>query len=655
MSFNQWKALAMGLCAAIVTGACSDSVNTGIPTPAIPKSGVDKNIVENSEFSSYIDWQTYAGDDFYRYATGAWQDRTTLGNERSKGILQEQSDLVDAYLNKVYKEGTVPALSRIFQAYSRTDKAKAIRLIGEKLAGVDREVNTKEDAWKKMAALMKDGYCVPMEFTVWPLYRKVYAALVGNSRFGRIGTSALKVFIDDEAEVQAMIKIAREYRRIADRDDMPKWGRESCTSDDDEMVLMGDEDDGSLTRSENFPETTPLGQICKELDITDDEGMAVHRGFQVLNDKLAGATVADLKRLMKYCIIDRDMRYATAESAGKMVEEVLLMPQNPLRILVSRHYAETQVPAQNKARVTELSEHCRQAFAERLDRNTWLGSESKARCKDKLAKMHIFIGWPSSWDENLMVKLPDDAGMTAYEIVCDIYRQRASKIVPALKGKTDAEHILQSIMLIRGTYTDNAVYYPKNNCVYICASNLIPPIYDPSKSDVYNYAVMGATTVGHEITHGFDTNGAKRDVNGRQHSIISGKDQSEFDRRALEMAVYFGSFTYGGGLQVDGANTNRENIADQGGLHNAYDALMKRSGGQASERLYKAREYYRAYAYGWMEKGTEGYMEGYLTDVHSPGCIRGTGNIFLTDEFYEAFGITSGKLFVEPSRRIKIW
>ena len=142
MSFNQWKALALGLCAAIVTGACSDSVNTGIPTPAIPKSGVGKNIVENSEFSSYIDWQTYAGDDFYRYATGAWQDRTTLGNERSKGILQEQSDLVEAYLNKVYKEGTVPALNRIFQAYSRTDKAKAIRLIGEKLAGVDREVNT---------------------------------------------------------------------------------------------------------------------------------------------------------------------------------------------------------------------------------------------------------------------------------------------------------------------------------------------------------------------------------------------------------------------------------------------------------------------------------------------------------------------------------
>ena len=644
------------LALALLFAACSNIDNTVLDPPTIPTVEGKQNIVEESEFSSYIDWQTYAGDDFYRYATGAWQDRTTLvGDEGSKGIQQEQSALADAYLKKVYKEGTMPQLSRIFQAYRSDDEMKVFRLIQDKLDNIDREVNTKDDAWKKMAALMKDGYCVPMDFTVWPLYRKVYAALLGHSGFGNTGLSDLEVFINDEAERLAMIKIANEYGRIANRDDMPKWGRENCTSDDDDIVLMGDEDDRGLTRSENFPETTPLGQICKELDITDDEGMAVHKGFQVLNDKLAGATVVDLKRLMKYCIIDRDMRYATAESAGEMVEEMLKAPQNPLRILVSRHYAETQVPAENKARVTELSEQCRQAFSERLDKNTWLSSESKAKCKDKLEKMFIFVGWPSSWDENLMVKVPDDAGMTAYEIVCDLYRQRTSKIVPALKGKTDADHILQSIMLIDGTYTANAEYNPKNNCVYICASNLIPPIYDPSKSDVYNYAVMGATTVGHEITHGFDTKGAMRDANGRQNSIISGNDQSEFDKRSNDMIAYFGSFTYGDGIPVDGERTNRENIADQGGLHNAYDALMKRSGGQASERLYKAREYFRAYAYGWLEKGAEGYMDVYLTDVHSPGCIRATGNVFMADEFYEAFGITDGKQYVTPKKRIHIW
>ena len=55
MNFNQWKALALGLCAAIVTGACSDSNNSSIPTPAIPKRGVTRNIEEKTQYASYID------------------------------------------------------------------------------------------------------------------------------------------------------------------------------------------------------------------------------------------------------------------------------------------------------------------------------------------------------------------------------------------------------------------------------------------------------------------------------------------------------------------------------------------------------------------------------------------------------------------------
>jgi predicted metalloendopeptidase len=56
-----------------------------------------------------------------------------------------------------------------------------------------------------------------------------------------------------------------------------------------------------------------------------------------------------------------------------------------------------------------------------------------------------------------------------------------------------------------------------------------------------------------------------------------------------------------------------------------------------------------------LEKGAEGYMDVYLTDVHSPGCIRATGNVFMADEFYEAFGITDGKQYVTPKKRIHIW
>ena len=57
--------------------ACTDMNDTNVDNPSIPKGDANRNIVEKSEFSSYIDWQTYAGDDFYRYATGAWQDAAT--------------------------------------------------------------------------------------------------------------------------------------------------------------------------------------------------------------------------------------------------------------------------------------------------------------------------------------------------------------------------------------------------------------------------------------------------------------------------------------------------------------------------------------------------------------------------------------------------
>ena len=65
-----WKNLSVAIAAVSLISACSDSNNSSIPTPAIPKRGVTRNIEEKTQYASYIDWQTYAGDDFYRYATG---------------------------------------------------------------------------------------------------------------------------------------------------------------------------------------------------------------------------------------------------------------------------------------------------------------------------------------------------------------------------------------------------------------------------------------------------------------------------------------------------------------------------------------------------------------------------------------------------------
>ena len=104
------------LALAALFAACSDKDNPGFDTPTIPDGDVKQNIVENTQYGSYIDWQTYAGDDFYRYATGAWQDATDLGDRNVVGTLQVQDELMDEFLAKVCKGGC-PPLQRLFTQY----------------------------------------------------------------------------------------------------------------------------------------------------------------------------------------------------------------------------------------------------------------------------------------------------------------------------------------------------------------------------------------------------------------------------------------------------------------------------------------------------------------------------------------------------------
>ena len=653
-----WKNLSVAIAAMSLIAACSDKDDLGSNTNGIPKRGVMQNIVERSEFSNYIDWQTYAGDDFYRYATGAWQDVTITQPGKSTGTLQEQGRLSEEYISKVCQEGTIPAFDRIFKAFSKDDMSKNVQILLNKLRDIENDVTNEDEAWKKMAELMKEGYTAPLDYGVWPVRRKVYPALISNKNFGHTDKDIVGIFIKDQDECATAVRTGQMFAKLGQEVDVAKWAPEGrcATGREEEYVVIGCNTGG--TRAAGLPAGSPTRKIFEALGGSDEEGMAAFAGYEAFDEEFQKLTVKELKGLLKYAVIDRDTKFIGAKNASALLESVVESYHNPLSLILNRHYSETQVPAENKARVTELSELCRKAFAARLENSPWLSSEGKAKAKDKLQKMWIFIGWPSSWEENATVKVSSDESMSAYQLVCDLYKQRASVFVPAFKGKTDVDHIMQTMMMSKPTYEANAVYNTVNNCVYIYASNLIPPIYDPSKSDAYNFAVMGATTIGHEMTHGFDTGGSKYDATGNKKSLFSGQDNSVFLTKAGQMTDHFGNFVYGGGIKVDGVKTVGENIADLGGLNNAYDALMGRIGGQADERLYKAREYFRAFALGWMEKGDNEYMQQtYDTpiNVHAPNLVRVNGNVYQVDAFYDAFGITGGQLYIEPDERLHIW
>lgn len=72
-------------------------------------------------------------------------------------------------------------------------------------------------------------------------------------------------------------------------------------------------------------------------------------------------------------------------------------------------------------------------------------------------------------------------------------------------------------------------------------------------------------------------------------------------------------------------------------------------------RDYQGREFFRAFAYGWMANFSDETFREFNDDEHSIHSIRVNGNVYLMDEFYRLFGITGGKGFVRPENRIEVW
>ena len=175
-----WKNLSVAIATVSLLSACSDKSDLGPYTSAVPKPGVKQNIEEKTDYYSNIDWQTYAGDDFYRYATGAWQDATDLGDRGSVGTQQKQDIIMDEFMKKVCKGGC-PLVQRLVTQYKGTEDYRADQQkVKDKLADIDNEVTSKEEAWKKMAQLLKEGYALPLDYTVGVEQRKTRALLLEN-------------------------------------------------------------------------------------------------------------------------------------------------------------------------------------------------------------------------------------------------------------------------------------------------------------------------------------------------------------------------------------------------------------------------------------------------------------------------------------------
>ena len=315
---------------------------------------------------------------------------------------------------------------------------------------------------------------------------------------------------------------------------------------------------------------------------------------------------------------------------------------------IGKMYCEKYFPETNKQRVLTIVHNLQTALGQRIDALDWMGDATKAEAKKKLADFHIKIGYPDKWKDYSQMQI--DNQLSLYENLASVSEW---KWIDGLNRKVNKP--VDKTEWLMTPQTINAYYNPTTNEICFPAGILQPPFFDVEADDAQNYGAIGGV-IGHEMSHGFDDQGCQFDITGNQRNWWTAADKAAFDKRAARLADYFSTIEVVNGKKVNGKLTLGENIGDNGGIHIALQALHNTGNNRVIDGFTADQRFFLGWARVWASNNREQYMDMLLNqDVHSPNTVRVNGALPLIDEWYEAFDIKKGKLFVPKKKRIRIW
>jgi putative endopeptidase len=305
-----------------------------------------------------------------------------------------------------------------------------------------------------------------------------------------------------------------------------------------------------------------------------------------------------------------------------------------------------------KQRYEKLTDEIFEAFRERIKRLDWMSAETKQQAFKKLDTVIKKVGYPEKWRD-----------YSNYNI------DRTAYVTNCLRG-----NIWQSDFAIAKLYkpvdrsewtmtpqTYNAYYNPSNNEIVLPAAIFIlPGIPDEDVDDAIVYAYAGGSTIGHEITHGFDDQGRQFDAQGNLKEWWTKEDAEKFQQRAKKIVEQFNGYIAVADLHVNGAATEGENIADMGGILLGWDAFQKSEqfkSGKMIGGFTPTQRFFIGWALSWMNDiRPENLAVRVKTDVHSPSFLRVNGPVSNMPEFYKAFNVKPGdKMYRSDETRVQIW
>ncbi len=411
---------------------------------------------------------------------------------------------------------------------------------------------------------------------------------------------------------------------------------------------------------EDFFTLTGVGKV-------DELVMGQPLFFEKLNKMIAEYPLEDWKAYLEWKVLTssapflsnnfarEDFRFFNTVLNGQEEmkprwKDVLDVADGSLGEIVGQIYVEKYFSQKSKERVKNMVNNMLSVYRQRIENLDWMSAETKKKALEKLSLFNTKLGYPDKWKDYSTLTITRESYLSNY-LACA--RFEFKDMVSKLGKPVDKK---EWNML---PHTVNAYYDPSLNEIVFPAAIMQPPFFYPDADDAVNYGAIGAV-IGHEITHGFDDQGAKYDGSGNLNNWWTEEDKTKFKAKTKVLVEQFAKYEALPGLFVNGELTLGENIADLGGVNVAYSAYELSMKGKPKEILAgftPEQRFFLSFAQVWKGNFKEEYLRKMiLTNVHSPGNFRAIAAPSNMTQFYEAFGVKPGdKMYREDALRAKIW
>ncbi len=642
------------------------------------------------------------GDDFNGYANGKWMDTieipadrgnwgsgAALGeetNERLVALLQAIAqnrasatpveriavDFYSAYMDEAGIEvrGVAPLQPRLHSIATITDRAGLARVLGATLRTDVDALNMTNFYTENLFGLwVVQGLDDPEHYTPYLLqgglgmpdrayYLTDSARMEGLRTKYRAHIATILRFgglADAEARAERVytleLKLAQAHATREESVDVLKannpWRREDFATKAPGLDWAAFFQGAQLAASPRFIVWHP-GAVIGAAALVGSEPLAVWRDYLVFHtlNKYSGV-------LPKAFAAARFAFYGTALSGTPQQavrwKRALAAANAAVPDAVGQVYVARYFPPASKAKAQAMVANIVRAFDARISRLDWMAPATKEQARAKLKSLYVGVGYPDRWADytGLVIDPADTLGNTLRAEQFN-YSRRIAK----LGGPVDAIEWCMAPQVV------NAVNMPMQNALNFPAAYLQPPFFDPAAPDAVNYAGIG-TTIGHEISHSFDDQGAQFDAQGRLRDWWTPADLAHFKRSAAALVAQYSAYRPFSDLGINGQLTLSENLADLAGLAAAYDGYHAATAGQVEAAIgsYTGDQlFFIAFAQKWRSKMREAsYRQRLITDGHAPGEYRAL-TVRNLDAWYEAFGVKPGqKLYLAPADRVRVW